>query len=155
MPLFMLLVLMLPWVIVTSIPRLRRNWIARRIAAVLGLALLFGFMASGHMAHGRPALVRVTGELEILVAFGLLWGRTRRFSAVGAVILLVAFFPYIVDAPEGVGYLLVYTLVQAAAITWTWCFLLRTDAGVRAPSLRSYAQPEEVPRRVLLQNTVD
>jgi len=168
-PLLMVLILTLPWLVVLAIPRLQRNRVARRIAATLGLALLFGFTASGHFIQteamaqmlppwvpARITLVQVTGVLEILVAVGLLWSRTRRAAAWAAVTMLVVFFPCNVYAAInhvpmgghawGPVYLLIRAPLQLLIIAWTWMFVLRSTAGPGDDAVQPHGGHAEMPR---------
>jgi uncharacterized membrane protein len=81
-----------------------RDW---RAATRAGLAAMFCFTAAAHFNSMRPDMVRMvppaipnpefmvtfTGICEILGAIGLLVPFTRRFAAVGLILLLVSVLP--------------------------------------------------------------
>jgi len=155
-PVLMLLLTTLPWLVSRT-----RNAAARRptilaAAGALGLGLLFMFTASGHFVQAaamvqmlppwvpaRLPLVHATGVLEIAIAAGLFFARTRRVAAWAAAAVLVLFFPANIyaalhHAPMGGHawgpvYLLVRAPLQAAILLWTLWVVL----GVRRlPLLR-------------------
>lgn len=119
--------------------------------AALGAGLLFAFTAFGHFAMTdamvqmlpdvvpmRRTIVLMTGVLEVLVAIGFLFARTRRAAAIAALCMLVAFFPAnvyaaFIQAPMGghvwgPAYLLLRAPVQLIIIGWIVTRILRNPA---------------------------
>ena len=83
----------------------RRTSALRAVALVL-LAIFFAAAGINHFAHpalsarivppwlpARALLVQISGVFEILGGIGMLLPKTRRFSGVGLIALLVAVFP--------------------------------------------------------------
>jgi uncharacterized membrane protein len=147
-PLLMLLLLFSPW----AWHRLAGRGDARS-AAAWGTGLLFLFTASGHFVQlapmaqmlppwvpAREALVIATGFLEIAIAVGLFFERTRTQAAWAAIAVLVLFFPANVYAAFervpfgghawGPVYLLVRAPLQAVIVAWIWFRVLERRPAI-------------------------
>lgn len=145
----MLILLCGPWV-------LAKTWrgfgpSAEYTAAAYGASLLFAFTASGHFFKAdemvtmlpdwlpmQSAIVAITGVLEIFIAVGMIFRRTRRMTGIVACLVLIAFFPANIYAAltwadmggeYGPAYLLVRTPVQVIIFIWILVFV------VKAPDL--------------------
>jgi uncharacterized membrane protein len=159
-PILMLLLMTAPWAVAWA---WNRRGAGPRLdpagAAATGMALLFLFTASGHFLQtdamvsmlpdwvpGRVALVQATGVLELAMAAGFAWPRTRRATGWLGIAVLVLFFPANVHAALthapmgghawGPVYLLVRAPLQLAIVWWTWRFVLQAP---HAPSRREAA----------------
>ena len=152
-PILMLLLMTLPWAVARAWNRWRaRSPLDLSAAAALGAALLFVFTASGHFLQAdamvqmlppwvpaRDTLVFWTGVLELAIAAGLAWPRTRAMAAWSAVAVLVLFFPAniyaaLVHAPMGGHawgpvYLLVRAPLQLAIVAWILRGVLRVPVS--------------------------
>ncbi len=144
-PLLLLLLLIGPW----CIQSLRTRRVAQPVdadnAGRVGLLLAFLFTASGHFlmtdvmalmlppwAPARVELVLATGVLEIAIALGLLWQRTRAWAAWAAMAVLIGFYPVNVYAAWqqvpmgghawGLDYMWLRTPLQILLVAWTWRF---------------------------------
>ena len=144
----MLMLVCGPWVF-ARLWRFGRG--AEHAAAAYGVSLLFAFTASGHFlrAHEmvtmlpdwlpmRSLIIAVTGIMEICIAAGLIFRRTRRMAAILACSVLILFFPANIYAAltyaemggdYGPAYLLVRTPVQVIIFIWILVFV------VKAPDL--------------------
>jgi uncharacterized membrane protein len=154
-PILMLMLMTLPWAVARAWNRHRARspWDLSAAAAV-GTSLLFVFTASGHFLQAdamvqmlpswvpaRDALVLWTGALELAIAAGLAWPRTRRMAAWSAVAVLVLFFPAnihaaLVHAPMGGHawgpvYLLVRAPLQLAIAAWILRGVLKVPVSQR------------------------
>jgi uncharacterized membrane protein len=108
-----------------------------------GLASAFFFFFVGHMVKGegmismlppwvpqRAVLVFLSGVLELSIAIGLMFPKTRTCSARVAIVLLVVFFPVNIYAAMhhvGLGghqlgpvYLFLRAPLQLVLIAWAW-----------------------------------
>jgi len=159
-PILMLLLMTSPWLIARARrPSPQRAPIDLAAAGALGMGLLFLFTASGHFVQpaamvqmlppwvpSRLALVYATGVLEIAVALGFFFARTRRVAAWSALAVLALFFPAnvyaaLVHAPVGGHawgpvYLLIRAPVQAAILLWVAVVVLqlRPQRAIRPAS---------------------
>jgi uncharacterized membrane protein len=119
-------------------------------AARLGLALVFGFAAIGHLAKTeamadmippsipkRRALIWISGVLEATIAASLLVCSKCFWIGLTAMGFLLAVFPFNVYSAirrvksgghaTGPRYLLVRTPLQLLLLFWTYWFVLRGD----------------------------
>lgn len=147
-PLIILMLLIIPALIGLIVERKRGRTGAGRAGAGLGLAIAFGFFASGHFimtdemvemlpewVPERRLLVIATGVLEIVIAMGLAWGRSRKLAGYVAALVLVLFFPANVYAAiNGVGpgghqwgpeYLWIRAPLQIFVLGWAYWFIIR------------------------------
>lgn len=132
------------------------------IRRVLQYALALFFISAGALHFLNPEfylrmmppvlpfpleLVYLSGAAEILLGAGVVWERTRRFSAWGLIALLAAVFPanvHLALNPEifpGVPPLVLWIRLpfQALFILWVWPYtrpklFSRTDASERKES---------------------
>ena len=147
-PLIILALLFIPALAGLIFERMHGQRGAGRVGAGLGLAIAFGFFASGHFimidemvemlpewVPERRLLVIATGVLEIIIALGLAWGRSRKFAGYVAAAVLVLFFPANVYAAiNGVGpgghqwgpeYLWIRAPLQVFVFGWAYWFIIR------------------------------
>ncbi len=147
-PIIMLLLMTAPYILVRSLAVIPgRDWDARTAAAV-GLGLLFFFTSSGHFlltepmsqmlppwVPARTPLVYLTGFLEIALALGFLFRKTRHIAGWAAAAVLVLFFPANVYAAIhhvpmgghawGPVYLFIRAPLQIAILFWVYWFTIR------------------------------
>lgn len=143
----MLILLTGPYLVARLFSREGHSWDARA-AAACGAGALFVFTGIGHFVQTeqltwmlpewvpqRTLLVYVTGVLEFAIAAGLIIPKTRRLSALAAIIVLIGFFPANVYAAFqnipmsgnewGPLYLLVRGPMQAVIIGWIYWFVVK------------------------------
>jgi uncharacterized membrane protein len=123
-------------------------------AAALGLTLLFIFTGVGHFIQtepmaqmlpawvpGRRPIVYLTGILELVIAAGFFFHRTRRLAGWAAAIALLLFFPANIYAAihhvplgghaAGPVYLLIRAPLQLMIGLWVYWFTIRTPTRRR------------------------
>ncbi len=107
MLLFLLLLLVVPYVILTLAERWRAGWeIAPAVRARVGLSLFFIFTAIGHFVKteemaamlpafvpNRVAIIILTGILELLAAIGVWISRLKRITGLCIMLMLIGFLP--------------------------------------------------------------
>ena len=143
----MLAILTVPLLIVWRLRRLGLD-VSLGTGGIIGLVLVLLLTASAHFFTPqalaamlppfvplRPALVYLTGVLEIALALGIALPATRRVAGLAAMATLILFFPanvYAAFAHVDVGghawgpvYLLIRAPLQALLIAWTWWFAVR------------------------------
>jgi len=121
-----------------------------RVAAVVGLSLLFIFTGLGHFmiteqlvimmpewVPERVLIVYLSGLFEFALAAGFLIHQTRRITGWIAIIALIFFFPLNIYAAVnhiphgghawGPVYLLIRGPLQIIIISWIYWFAIRTS----------------------------
>jgi len=130
-----------------------------RFGGLLGISLAFGFFGIGHFIQtdamvamlpevvpARRPLVLLTGLLEIALAIGFMFPRTRKLTGLAAIAVLIGFFPANVYAAfnhTGMGghvwgpeYLLIRLPLQVLLVAWTWTFVVRPQTDARASAVQ-------------------
>ena len=91
------------------------------------------------LVPARVPLVYLTGLLEIAIAAGIAFNRTRRLAGMAAIAVLVGFFPFNIYAAgnyTGMGghqwgpvYLLIRAPLQIVLIAWAWHFAVQAGTS--------------------------
>jgi uncharacterized membrane protein len=142
--LFLLLILVAPFLILTLLGRLiTRLELSPTARARIGLSLFFAFTAIGHFIRTeemaamlppsvpyREPLIYITGVLELLGAIGVWIPRFMKLTGVCLILMLVAILPANIYSAinhvdfgghvSGPGYLLVRVPFQLFVIWWIY-----------------------------------
>lgn len=147
-PIFMLVILLAPWLIAVTLNAAAGRKFDVRNAAAIGLSILFVFTGIGHFVLAQPMvqmlppwvperllLVHASGVLEFAIALGFLIPKLRRVTGLAAASVLVLFFPLDFYAALnhvqmgghawGPIYLLIRAPLQVIIIGWVYWFTIR------------------------------
>lgn len=147
-PVILLAILTVPYLSVRALSAYTELKLNPRVAAVIGISLLFIFTGLGHfMITGelaqllptwvseRVLIVHLSGIFEFALAAGFLIHQTRRITGWIAIIALILFFPLNVYAAVnhiphgghawGPVYLLIRGPLQLIIISWIYWFAVR------------------------------
>lgn len=128
------------------------------LGGILGISAAFFFFGIGHFAQTDPMIamlpdflparrqiVLATGVLEFAIAVGMLVPRTRRLAGIGAIAVLIGFFPANIYAALnhiGMGghiwgpeYLLIRAPLQLLLVFWAWWFVVRPTPEARTAQI--------------------
>ncbi|MGH9968828.1 MAG: DoxX family protein [Pyrinomonadaceae bacterium] len=141
--LFLLLLLVVPFFILTLVDRTTRFKISPTVRARVGLSLFFIFTAIGHFIKTeemsamlppslpyRLELIYVTGVLELLGAIGVWIPRLQRLTGICLILMLIGVLPANIYSAinhvdfgghaAGTSYLFVRVPFQLFLIWWTY-----------------------------------
>jgi len=147
-PIIFILILTLPYLAAKALTAYTEYKLNPRVAAVVGLSLLFIFTGLGHFmitdelaimlppwVPDRVLIVHLSGILEFALAVGFLIHQTRRITGWIAIIALILFFPlniyaavnYIPHGGHAWGpvYLLIRGPLQLIIISWIYWFAVK------------------------------
>jgi uncharacterized membrane protein len=150
-PLVLLVLMTAPYLISRLLKTAAQRDIDLRGAGAIGLTLLFILTGIGHFTEteamarmlpswipGRVAIVYLTGVLELTIAAGFFFRKTRRITGWIATTILVLFFPANVYAAIhqvpmgghafGPVYLLIRAPLQLIILAWVYWFTIREIA---------------------------
>ncbi len=147
-PIIMLVLMMALYLVVRVLSAVTHRDFDARGAASIGLGVLFIFTGVGHFIQTGPMvqmlppwvpdrvhLVYLTGVLELAIAIGFFFPKTRKFTGWVAAVVLVLFFPVNIYAAIkripmgghawGPVYLLIRTPLQAIILLWVYWVTIR------------------------------
>ena len=156
-PIIFILILTVPYLAAKALSVYTNFKINPRVAAVIGLSLLFIFTGLGHFmitnelamllppwVPEKVLIVHLSGIFEFALAAGFLIHQTRRITAWIAIIALILFFPlniyavvnYIPHGGHAWGpvYLLIRGPLQLIIIAWIYWFAIKRS---KAPKKHS------------------
>lgn len=152
-PIIMLVLMMAPYLGARIASAVTRRDFDVRVAAAIGLGILFIFTGVGHFIQTEPMskmlpswipertlLVHLTGGLEFAIAVGFLVPKSRQFTGWVAAVVLVLFFPANIYAAInhvpmgghawGPVYLLIRAPLQVIILFWVYWFTIRPPNAV-------------------------